>query len=143
GLLAASAAAALSLAACEKPTGTPAAEAETAGAPAAPTAAPVQTAAAPAAAAAGPGTTWTGRPQAFDYTTWDGNLGGGESSQYSSLDQITKDNVSQLQVAWTYGTGERGSYRFNPLVLDGTMFVLAHNNSLVALDAATGEEKWR
>jgi quinoprotein glucose dehydrogenase len=81
--------------------------------------------------------------QAADYETWDGYLGGGESSQYSSLDQINRENVSRLEVAWTYGTGERGAYRFNPLVVDGVMYVLAHQNSLVALNAATGEEIWR
>ncbi|HEY8519116.1 MAG TPA: pyrroloquinoline quinone-dependent dehydrogenase [Gammaproteobacteria bacterium] len=78
-----------------------------------------------------------------DYERWDQYLGGVHSSQYSSLDQINKSNVSRLEVAWTYPTGERGAYRFNPIVVDGVMYVLAHNNSLVALDAATGREIWR
>ncbi len=79
----------------------------------------------------------------FDYESWDQYLGGGDSSQYSSLDQIDSDNVTDLEVVWTYPTGERGAYRFNPIIVDGVMYVLAHNNSLIALDAATGEEIWR
>jgi glucose dehydrogenase len=75
------------------------------------------------------------------FTTWREHLGGADSSQYSSLKQIDKSNVKQLQVAWTYPTGE-GSYLFNPIVIDGVMYVQAKNNSLVALDALTGKELW-
>src|SRR3984885_4844079 len=75
------------------------------------------------------------------FNTWQQHLGGADSSQYSSLKQINKSNVKQLQVAWTYPTGE-GSYLFNPIVIDGVMYVQAKNNSLVALDALTGKELW-
>jgi len=80
----------------------------------------------------------------FDYKGWDAYLGGGESSQYSSLDQINKENVDELEVAWTYET-EGGNFAplFNPVVVGNRMFVLAGNNTLAALDAATGEEIWR
>ena len=60
----------------------------------------------------------------------------------SALDQINKSNVAQLEVAWTYPTGDTRSYRFNPIVVDGTMYVLAKDNAIVALDAATGQEMW-
>jgi quinoprotein glucose dehydrogenase len=76
------------------------------------------------------------------FKTWSQYLGGADSSQYSSLDQIDKSNVSTLEVAWRYASGDARSYRFNPIVVDGTMFVLAKNNSIVALDAVTGQEKW-
>jgi quinoprotein glucose dehydrogenase len=76
-------------------------------------------------------------------TAWDAYLGGADSSQYSALDQINRDTVGALALAWSYPTGERGAYMFNPLVVDGVMYVLAHQNSLVALNAATGEELWR
>ena len=59
-----------------------------------------------------------------------------------ALDQITKSNVTRLQVAWTYRTQDNQSYLFNPIVVDDVMYVLARNNSLVALDAATGKEIW-
>ena len=76
------------------------------------------------------------------FKTWSQYLGGADSSQYSSLDQINKSTVSQLAVVWRYATADTRSYRFNPIVVDGTMFVLAKNNSIVALDAVTGREKW-
>lgn len=73
---------------------------------------------------------------------WSAYLGGADSIQYSPLRQINKSNVKQLEVAWSYATGERGNYIFNPIVIDGVMYVLAQNNSLIALDAATGKELW-
>jgi glucose dehydrogenase len=77
----------------------------------------------------------------FDYSTWTQYLGGADSSQYSSLDQIDKTNVADLEVVWTYATGDR-DYLFNPIVIDGVMYVQAHDSALVALDARTGEEIW-
>jgi len=62
------------------------------------------------------------------FNTWNQYLGGADSSQYSSLSQINKSNVKQLTVAWSYATGETGQYLFNPLVVDGVMFVEAKNN---------------
>lgn len=82
-------------------------------------------------------------PDAADYETWDAYLGGAESSQYSALDQIDRDNVARLEVAWTYDAGLGGFPIFNPIVVEGVMYVLAHGNAIVALDAATGEEIWR
>jgi glucose dehydrogenase len=75
------------------------------------------------------------------FNTWHEHLGGADSSQYSSLKQINKSNVKQLQVVWTYPAGE-GSYLFNPIVIGDVMYVQAKNNSLVALDALTGKELW-
>jgi glucose dehydrogenase len=80
---------------------------------------------------------------ARSFKTWSQYLGGADSSQYSALDQINRSNVARLQVAWRYSTGDTRGYRFNPIVVDGTMFVLAKNNSIVGLDPATGVEKWQ
>ena len=79
---------------------------------------------------------------ADEHSTWSSYLGTPDSDQYSSLKQINKSNVKQLEVAWTYPTGENGNYLFNPIVIGETMYVLAKNNSIVALDAATGKELW-
>ena len=75
------------------------------------------------------------------YTTWRSYSGGAHASQYSALDQINKSNVADLEVAWTFPTGER-SFVFNPIVVDEVMYVLARDNEIVALDAQTGEELW-
>jgi quinoprotein glucose dehydrogenase len=75
------------------------------------------------------------------YTTWRTYGGGGHSAQYSALDQINKSNVAQLEVVWSFPAGDR-SFVFNPIVVDRTMYVLARDNEIVALDAATGRELW-
>jgi hypothetical protein len=56
-----------------------------------------------------------------NFSTWDSNGGGADHSQYSSLKQINKNNVKQLQVAWMYESGNNPT--FNPVVVDGTMYV--------------------
>src|SRR5207244_667047 len=68
--------------------------------------------------------------------------GAADSAQYSALNQINRSNVSELRIAWTYPTGDDRKYFFNPIVVDGLMYVLAKDNSIVALDAATGKEVW-
>ncbi len=77
------------------------------------------------------------------YSDWSQYGGSPDSSQYSSLTQINRANVSHLKVAWTYPIEDTNHYAFNPLVVDGVMYVLAHNNAIVALNAATGKEIWR
>src|SRR5205085_1910095 len=76
------------------------------------------------------------------HTTWTDYSGAPDAAQYSALKQIDKSNMARLQVAWTFPTGDNNRYFFNPIVIDGVMFVLAKNNSIVALDAATGKEIW-
>jgi quinoprotein glucose dehydrogenase len=78
----------------------------------------------------------------YDYENWEAYLGGGESSQYSSLDQINRSNVSQLEVAWEFPTGEGQPPRFNPVVAGGRMYVINGAGQFVALNPATGETIW-
>ncbi|HEY5565903.1 MAG TPA: PQQ-binding-like beta-propeller repeat protein [Gammaproteobacteria bacterium] len=75
------------------------------------------------------------------YTTWRTYAGGAHASQYSSLDQIDKSNVGELEVVWTFPAGE-GTFVFNPIVVDQVMYVLARDNAIIALDAETGRELW-
>jgi glucose dehydrogenase len=76
------------------------------------------------------------------YTTWSDYGGAADSSQYSALDQINRSNVAKLELAWTYQTGDHNKYLFNPLVVDNVVYVLAKNNSIVAIEASTGKEIW-
>jgi quinoprotein glucose dehydrogenase len=73
---------------------------------------------------------------------WTDYGGGPDSSKYVDLTQITPANVGTLVPAWTYPIGDNNVYQFNPIVAGSTMYVLAKNSSLVALDAVTGQEKW-
>ena len=71
---------------------------------------------------------------------WWGDFGGGPgNSHFVNLDQITKSNVGQLEVAWFYPYATTG---FNPIVIDDVMYVLGRNNALIALDATSGKEIW-
>ena len=79
---------------------------------------------------------------AQDHGTWRDYGGASDSAQYSSLSQINRENVQKLQVAWSYSTGDDQAYAFNPVIVDGVMYVMARNNSIVALNAATGAEIW-
>src|SRR5271168_369850 len=79
---------------------------------------------------------------AQNHRTWRDYGGASDSAQYSALTQIDRSNVSKLEVAWSFSTGDNNPYAFNPIVIDGVMYVLARNNSIVALNAATGAEMW-
>src|SRR4029450_6576265 len=73
---------------------------------------------------------------------WRHYLGAADSSSYSTLDQINRSNVGQLELAWTFPAGVNSRVRFNPIVVDGVMFVLGKDRAIVALDAATGKQLW-
>jgi quinoprotein glucose dehydrogenase len=71
--------------------------------------------------------------------------------RHSPLNEIRRDNVSRLQVAWRYSTGEarrpetertQVSFEATPLVHRGTMFLSTPFGRIIALDAATGAERW-
>ena len=77
-----------------------------------------------------------------DYTSWSSYAGSADAAQYSSLDQINHSNVTRLEQAWSYPTGDNNPYFFAPLVVDAIAYVLAKNNSIVAIDATNGKEIW-
>lgn len=73
--------------------------------------------------------------------------GGATSAQrYSPLAAITKANVSQLERAWTFRTGDLPGERFGaettPLKIGDTLYLCSGRNKLFALDAVTGQQKW-
>jgi quinoprotein glucose dehydrogenase len=72
-------------------------------------------------------------------------------SRYSPLGQITRENVTQLKMAWTYRTGELGlksrsgdklTFETTPIVSNGTLYLTTGFNRVIALDPATGTERW-
>lgn len=82
-------------------------------------------------------------PRQQPYTTWSDYGGSADSMQYSALTQIDKTNVSRLELAWHYPVPDRtGNFGFNPLVVDGVMYVLGPENQIVALDAPSGRMLW-
>ena len=61
---------------------------------------------------------------------------------YSPLDQVTRDNVDELQLAWVLAIRE-GNHQTTPLVHDGVMFLANPGNVVQAIDAVTGEVIWQ
>jgi len=73
-------------------------------------------------------------------------------SRWSPLAEITRENVSRLEPAWTYHTGETApefagrrqrSLEVTPLVADGRMFISTPLGRVMALDPETGRELWK
>ena len=60
---------------------------------------------------------------------------------YSPLDQITRANVGELRMVWSWAM-ERGRQETTPIVHDGVMYLASPANIVHALDAATGELRW-
>jgi quinoprotein glucose dehydrogenase len=82
-----------------------------------------------------------------DYSGWPAYAGGKEGNRYSSNDQINKENVPQLKVAWTFSSQDkdpdnRTQNQCNPIVVDGILYGTSPRSKLLALNAATGEQQW-
>lgn len=84
---------------------------------------------------------WSQRGAGSD---WARSLGGGASNRFSELTQINPSNVGGLREVWTYRSKDAaGNIQCNPVVVGGTLFVPTPGRNVVAVDAATGLEKWR
>jgi len=61
---------------------------------------------------------------------------------YSPLDQINRDNVGDLSLAWAWGMSPGGTTQETPLVHDGILYLQNSTHVIQALDGATGELIW-
>ncbi|HRI80001.1 MAG TPA: PQQ-binding-like beta-propeller repeat protein [Cyclobacteriaceae bacterium] len=77
-----------------------------------------------------------------EHKKWDQYGGGPDQSRYFESSEITKENVNQLKVAWTYPVADSLFYFFSPIVVDTTMYVMGKRYSLIALNVKTGKEIW-
>ncbi len=82
-------------------------------------------------------------PKEQSYTSWSSYLGGPDRNHYSTLSQITKENVTQLKLAWSYKAPDYGQMQMNPIVVDSILYGVTAALRVVALNAATGREIWR
>jgi quinoprotein glucose dehydrogenase len=78
---------------------------------------------------------------------WRAHGGNAAHTQYSPLDQVTKDNVASLRVAWTFRTGDadgdgRSQIQCSPIVVRGMLYATSPKLKVFALDAATGQQRW-
>jgi quinoprotein glucose dehydrogenase len=87
--------------------------------------------------------TFRGQNAKSQNANWPDYGGGPDSMQYSRLTQIDKSNVMHLTQAWFYPVLHASArFNFNPVIVDGVMYVLGDNGAIVALDAATGKTIW-
>jgi quinoprotein glucose dehydrogenase len=83
-----------------------------------------------------------------DWVAYGGTYG---AQRYSTLAQITPENAAQLERAWVAHTGDLpenlndNSYgaETTPLKIGDTLYLCSAKNILIALDATTGQERWR
>ncbi|HEV7348090.1 PQQ-binding-like beta-propeller repeat protein [Telluribacter sp.] len=81
---------------------------------------------------------------------WPAYGGDAAGSRYSALSQINLQNVKNLQLAWTYDTGENKpgdprqmGMQCQPIVVHGIMYGTTPQLKAFAVDAATGRELWK
>lgn len=85
------------------------------------------------------------RPATPQQADWPIN-GGPGNARSSPLTQITRENVKQLQVAWTYESGDHftaSEMQSNPVVVDGVLYATTPTMQVVAVNAATGKQLWK
>jgi quinoprotein glucose dehydrogenase len=85
-----------------------------------------------------------GQPTRATFRNWHRSHGDNGGARFSALDQINRQNVTNLQIAWTYHSRDASNnIQCNPIVANGLMFAPTPAKYLVAVNAATGDEVWR
>jgi alcohol dehydrogenase (cytochrome c) len=74
-----------------------------------------------------------------NWLTYNGDY---SSQRYSGLDQITPDNVDDLELQWMLQDQTFGAWQSNPIVVDGIMYITERPNDVMAVDAVTGRVFW-
>ena len=91
-------------------------------------------------------------PDDIDTSPWSWYGGDPGGTRSSDLQQIDRKNVSQLQIVWTYRTGELGknfaradkmAFEATPILIDGLLYFSTPTDIVIAIDAANGRERWR
>jgi quinoprotein glucose dehydrogenase len=86
--------------------------------------------------------------RAQGWTSYGGDL---EGTRFSPAAQITRANVQNLALAWTFHTGaaqhggpafRRSAFEDTPVLADGRLLVCTPFDRVIALDPATGREQW-
>ena len=62
--------------------------------------------------------------------------------RYSQLNEITNDNVKNLELQWIYQASSLEKFEATPLVVNGVLYTVQAPNDIIALDAATGRTFW-
>jgi len=74
-----------------------------------------------------------------NWLTYSGDYAG---HRHSALDQITPQNVRDLELKWVFQARSFEKYEATPIVVDGVLYTVQPPNDVIALDAATGRIFW-
>jgi alcohol dehydrogenase (cytochrome c) len=74
-----------------------------------------------------------------NWLTYGGNYAG---HRYSTLTQITPQNVTNLKPIWAYQQADTTKWEVTPIVVDGVIYISERPNIVTALDAKTGRMLW-
>jgi quinoprotein glucose dehydrogenase len=86
----------------------------------------------------------SGFPKPETFRVWHRSHGDASGARYSALDQINRQNVTNLRIAWTYHSKDGvGNIQCNPVIANGVMFAPTVGEHVVAIDISTGQERWR
>ena len=75
--------------------------------------------------------------------SWDAYGGTNMGTRYVPHDQINVENIDRLEKKWEFNTGRIGRFSGTPLQIDDGIYLCTAQNVVIALDADTGEERWR
>lgn len=78
-------------------------------------------------------------PAPEDWLQWRGTV---NNWGYSQLDQVNRETVGDLELAWAWPMAEAGLQEVAPIVHDGIMYLATNQNIVQALDAVTGDLIW-
>jgi quinoprotein glucose dehydrogenase len=85
-----------------------------------------------------------GYPKRKTFLTWQRSQGDNSGARYSALDQINRQNVTHLQVAWIYHSKDgSNAIQCNPIIVRDVMIVPTPGKCVGGVDAETGLERWR
>lgn len=83
-------------------------------------------------------------PKADTFTNWTRSQGDSGSRRYTALSQINRTNIKDLVPAWTFHSKDtRNTIECTPIIVKGVLYAPTSGRAIVALDAATGIQKWR
>jgi len=84
-------------------------------------------------------------------SSWDHYGADAGGRRYSTASEITPDNVTRLQTAWTFHTGELGegfansgdlTFEATPILIGRTLYLSTATGKVFAVDAIAGRERW-
>ncbi len=82
----------------------------------------------------------SGARKDLDWPVYGGQAAG---DHYSSLSQINRENVRQLQMVWKFDAGEEGGLETSPIVVGRVLYAYTATQKVIALDAASGKLIWK